>query len=457
MIAFWILAAVMTAAVVLAVARPLMRGRPPERDPAAYDLAVYRDQLAELGRDLDRGVIDARQAEAARAEIGRRMLAVEDAHRTADAGTDTRLGAPPPGGARRLGMAIVAMMPMAAIAAYLSMGAPELPGSPLASRVIETPAVPEEVASAVAELEAHLKTAPEDVEGWLVLARTYVRLGRADDAVAAFRRLMDLTDGDPEIATAYAEALTFAAQGMITEEARRIFETVLQQRPLEPRASYYLALARAQAGDFQGALDRWTALAASSPADAPWLEAVRQRIEETATRLGLDVATVMPDPLPPDAPSPDEQAAAIRGMVDGLAARLAEAPDDIDGWMRLGRSYLVLGEGVKAVEAYGEAARRAPQDVAVQLGYAQAMLAVSETERPSAEFLKVMRTVLDLDPDNPQALWHLGAEAERAGRAREAAALWDRLLARLPPGSAEHAEVKARRDGLDPEASGPDQ
>ena len=152
---------------------------------------------------------------------------------------------------------------------------------------------------AIAKLEQHLKDEPNDLQGWLLMAQTYTRMGRFNDSVEAYRHAVGISQGkEPGILSSYAEAMTAANQGMVPEEATRTFEAVLQADPNDPRARYYLALARGQAGDIRGALDRWVELAAQSPADAPWLPTVRQRITETAGQLGIDVASVMPQSLP---------------------------------------------------------------------------------------------------------------------------------------------------------------
>ena len=136
---------------------------------------------------------------------------------------------------------------------------------------------------AIAKLEQHLKDEPNDLQGWLLMAQTYTRMGRFDDSVEAYRHAVGISQGkEPGILSSYAEAMIAANQGMVPEEAARTFEAVLQSDPNDARARYYLALARGQAGDMRGALDRWVELAAQSPADAPWLPTVRQRITETA-------------------------------------------------------------------------------------------------------------------------------------------------------------------------------
>ena len=182
---------------------------------------------------------------------------------------------------------------------------------------------------------------------------------------------------------------------------------MLQADPNDARARYYLALARGQAGDMRGALDRWVELAAQSPADAPWLPTVRQRITETAgaarDRCRLRHAAASSRDLaersrseparPPPAPASEQVAGAadmtpeqrqemIRGMVDNLATKLRENPNDADGWLRLGRAYKVLGEQDKSVEALASGAKAAPGRVDVLMAYADALMVANGRKTP---------------------------------------------------------------------------
>ncbi|UEM20945.1 c-type cytochrome biogenesis protein CcmI [Skermanella mucosa] len=467
---FWIVAALMTAAVTALVLTPLLRARQSAAGRAPYDMEVYRDQLAELDRDLSRGVIDERQAQAARTEIGRRMLAVAD-----EGEREAASGAAPSGrGSRAMALALCALIPLGALAVYIPTGHPDLPAQPFASR--EAPpngGPPGEVMQAIAKLEQHLKDEPGDLQGWLLIAQTYTRMGRFEDSAEAYRNAVGVSQGkDTGILSSYAEAMTAANQGVVPEEAVRTFDAVLQADPKDARARYYLALARAQAGDLRGALDRWVALAAESPADAPWLATVRQRITDTAGQLGVDVATVMPQPLPPSqaqaAPAPrtapgptreqmadaadmapEQRDAMIRSMVDGLAKRLQDNPNDADGWLRLGRAYRVLGERDKATEALASGVKAAPGRVDLLTAYADALIASGgDQDTPPAPAVAVLRDVLKIQPDNPQALYFVGLDAARAANTAEASQLWGRLLTQLRPGSPEHAEVQSLLERL---------
>lgn len=456
----WIVFALMTAVAVCALLLPLRRRAASSQPRAAYDLEIYRDQLAEVERDLARGLIGAAEAKAARAEIGRRALAASTVDESSPRGAPRR-----PAWALALGSAAVA--PLIAVLLYVRMGSPDLPGQPLAARLadarVETTKRDEEL---LAQLEARLRERSDDLQGWQLLARSYTTLGRAEDAVAAWRQVRRLAPDRPEFAGALGEALVQAAGGTVVPEALALFESVTQFDPSDPRARFYIGIAFAQSGDPRAALQAWTDLAAISPPDAPWLQAVRAQI----TRVGLE-AKIDPKSLSPSAEAkaiaernaarppgeaeaiarmPDgEREQMIRGMVDSLAARLESQPDDLEGWRRLGRARRVLGERDKSIDAYAKAATLAPDNVEVLSDYAGALFErVPRAERLSADFVAVMRRILDLDPNHGDALWFVGLAEAEAGRRAAAVALWQRLVERLPAGSQERQEVQTRIERL---------
>ena len=376
---------------------PLLLRRQTAASRESYNLAVYRDQLAEIDRDAARGLLSAEQAEAARAEIGRRILALQP-------------GAPSPpmpppqpspasGGGLGRGLVVAAVsvlaVPFAAWLLYARLGAPALPDQPFAART--TAAKPTagiehiDLGEAVGKIAAHLKEHPEDLRGWLLLGRTELSLGHYAEAVDAYRHAADLSGHRADIMGDWGEAQVIAADGTVTPAAREAFEAALGDKESAPRSRYYLALAKSQQGDAKGALQGWVDLAADAPADAEWLPLVQQRIAEAASKLGVDPAGLktssgMPSPAAVAATaqatagiSQEERRAMILAMVGNLAARLEQQPDDVEGWARLGRSYMVLNEPQKARDAYAHAVKLKPDDAALQQAYAEASRAAETT------------------------------------------------------------------------------
>lgn len=466
MIGFWLVAAALTALALLPLLRALLRPAPPLEGAAEFARGVYAAQVAEIERDLKRGILSDDQARAARAEVGRRLLSVAD---EAVAGVASANAKP----AQRTALVVTLLLPLAALGVYLPLGQPNLPAVPFATRPKEAP-VPPQVMEAVAKLEAALKENPDDAGGWGLLAQTYGAMSRPADAVNAWRQVLRLTPDDASVKSTLGEALTVAADGVVGDEAVRLFTGAVAADAMDARARYYLGMARVQAGDIRGALDRWTALVADSPADAPWLPTVRARIHDAATQVGLDPIAITPASRPASAPpagtapggnvaapalSPEQmqamagmsaadQQATINSMVDGLESKLKDNPADADGWMRLARAREVQGNLDAARDALRGAVKADPKRLQAWLDLSRLTAPDDAQTQGSAEFLDAMARVLDLAPDNPQALYYLGQQAANEGKTERARDLWTRLLKQLPADAPQRPELQRRMDSL---------
>ena len=402
----FVAAGVLTCTVILLLVAPLVRRRRRAAPREAYDLAVLVQQLAEVDRDAQRGLIDAPEAEAARIELKRRILGVADAASAPDPAATDDTHAPSLARTGRTAAAIAVVVPLIATAVYLAVGQPGSPDRPLAARLAEgdlaerSKAAPEDRASleqTVDQLQRFLRERPNEAEGWLLLGRARLTLDQPMEAIAALQRASAIAPGRSDIAAALGEAIVIGAGGEVTDAARGVLSAALETDPHNIQARYYLALGDAQRGDVRKAVQGWVDLVALSPAGAPWLPQVEAQIGEAAADLGIDRAALQPTPevlalarsappaaagaaRPPDgagagaagvgpsradveaaaAMSPAEREAMIRGMVARLAERLEAQPDDADGWLRLARAYDVLGEPGKAADARtrAEAVRR---------------------------------------------------------------------------------------------------
>jgi cytochrome c-type biogenesis protein CcmH len=343
----WFLLAMMTGAAVFAVLWPL--GRRYAAPATGYDVRVYRDQLDEIGRDQAAGRIGEAEAEAARIEVSRRLLAA--------AGQGSAAPAVLPQWRRRaVALAALILLPMLSGGLYLALGSPSLPGQPLAARVNPQGSPP--IDHLVAQVEAHLERNPQDGRGWEVVAPVYMQLGRYDDAARAWRNAVSYSGASAAREANLGEALAAGAKGVVTAEAKRAFERAVALDAKEPKARYFLGLSAQQDGRPAEAAAMWRELVASAPADAPWAGFVREELARVEN-------------LPRQAargPSAEEMAAAgemdprqrqqmIVGMVEGLAERLKKDGGDFEGWLRLVRAYTVLGERDKARSAASDARR----------------------------------------------------------------------------------------------------
>jgi cytochrome c-type biogenesis protein CcmH len=391
-----ILWAALTLMIALAVAGltiPLVR-RYDLRKTRATGLDVLKVQLGEVDAAQAGGVSQA-EAEALRGEIKRRILA--------ETPPTTAVARPIPAQAMPwLALGVVAVVALAAAGLYATMGHPEIPSAtavasnsaagpgavsgagPQAAGTAQHPMG--DVTSMIAGLEAKLQQQPNDPQGWQMLAWSYMRTNRPADAAIAYGRAVALDPKNPEYLSAQGEAMVQAADGKIPPEAAAIFRRATAADPTDPRARYFLAMFKDQQGDRNGAMTDWIALLKSAPADAPWLPAVRSEVEEVARERGINIADKLPPapaappaasaampagPMsaPPPGPTGAQIAAAgqmsdsdrqamIHSMVDKLAADLKTNPRNPDGWERLMRARMVLGEKDQAAAAY-QSARQA--------------------------------------------------------------------------------------------------
>jgi cytochrome c-type biogenesis protein CcmH len=217
-------------------------------------------------------------------------------------------------------------------------------------------------------LAQKLEAKPNDIPGWTLLGRSYANLGQHDKSVQAFEKAMTLAPNDVNLRVTYGETLVASAEGKVTPEAHKVFMGAHKIDPEHPGVRYNLALEDHLTGNSQKAYDTLTNLKEKAPANAPWIKKVDDLLAKVAAELNI--------PVPPSAPaqsiepdkssgtqSPDgNQEAFIRSMVDRLAARMKKNPSDLEGWMKLGRSYKVLGEYDKAALAYEKAMELAPND-----------------------------------------------------------------------------------------------
>jgi len=348
--ALWFVFALMTAAAIFAVLWPLGRGDRPPSD--CSEATVYKDQLTEVDRDLTSGLIGAPEAEAARVEISRRLLAAADSERKP--AIQSRLG-----WRRVAAVAALVGVPILAVATYLPLGSTRLGDFPLAMRS-RVPDRTQSLDNLVAQVEQHLEINPTDGRGWNVLAPVLVRLGRYDDAVRAYRNSITYNGESAERRADLGEAIAGAAGGVVTSEAKAEFERAIALDAGDVKASYFMGLAAEQDGRTADAGSIWRAMLAKAPADAPW----RPLVQAALARIGGVAAPALSDDTVAAAKgmSEGDRGAMIRGMVDRLATRLKQNGDDVEGWLRLVRAYMVMGDRDKAKSALTDARQAVAND-----------------------------------------------------------------------------------------------
>ena len=340
------------------------------------DLAVYRDQLSEIDRDIERGVLSAEQADATRTEVQRRILAADQRIKKQQP-TDTIAQTSANKPVRAIAAGFIVLFIAGGFGLYLDLGNPTMPDRPITSRTDEINAVrmaqtaDEDRQSvlnrAVSDLSQRLLENPDDLRAWELLGASLMALGRPEEAQTAFLETVKRSGRDGDYLAMYAESLIRSNNGQINTAARGVLREAEKTDSTDPRIQFYLGLADAQEGNVGAAVDRWFALANGAPGDAPWLPMVVGRINEAALAQGIDIEGRLniaennsPGPSQEDIAAaqemtPEEQQQMIMSMVNGLAERLEAEPNNPDGWARLMQAYMVLGREDDAKAAFEKA------------------------------------------------------------------------------------------------------
>lgn len=401
----WLLMTLLLVGAAALVAWPFLR-RPKLADGASAD--IYKAQLAEIDREEAAGLMSADDARMARTEIQRRLLAATGASATLETPDMTLTD-------RTAFIAVAASLAVGSAILYAVTGSPGAQGfnhpPVMAGQMPQGMAVADAsgagggqmggvapVDEMITSLEARLTSQPNDVEGWRMLGWSKFRTDDYAGAAAAYAKAAALAPNDSETQSAWGEAISRAAGGLVTDEAAKVLEIALKADPQDARARFLLGLRKEQNGEPAKALDDWIAMLDSAPADAPWFDEVRGRAVELSKSSGIDVTKRLPAarggagetiPLSPDAARPagptqqqmadaaamppEARQAMIDGMVSRLEARLRDNPNDLDGWLKLIRSYRVLGQTDAATRALADGKIQFSKDRAAQLKLDAAM------------------------------------------------------------------------------------
>lgn len=356
----WIALAAMTGLAALALLWPLAQ-RGSAVTPQASDVAIYKDQLAEIDRDLERGLIARSEAQAARIEVSRRLIEADEGEK---AEKDRQPAERAPSGRRRFAACVVLVaVPLLSLGLYAYLGSPSSPDQPLAARLdgnIENASLDE----LVARVEAKLAENPEDGRGWELMAQIYLRQQRFEDAKQAYANALRLLGSTAEREANFGVAVVAAADRMVTADAKAAFQRALKLDPKEFRSAYFLGLAKEQDGDKNGAIEAWRALIPDNPNAADFLRQEIARVggppKSAPDGAGPDAAARGPsqdDVKAAQAMTPEERGKMIQGMVSGLSERLKSQGGSPEEWMKLIKAYSVLGQADNARTALADARR----------------------------------------------------------------------------------------------------
>jgi cytochrome c-type biogenesis protein CcmH len=372
----WIALVVLAAGAGALVALPFLRTREQAATPTT-NVEIYEGQLADVARDQAAGEVDEATAPALRVELQRRIL--EAPPEPVAAAASARLD--------RVTAGVVAtVVVLGSAVLYAATGEPDArSAAPQAAGASAQMQNLPDVDTLIERLRARLEREPADATGWRMLGWSYFATDRFDEAVSAYRNAVNIAPDTAEFQSGYGEALTAANGGTVSSDARAAFRRALASDAGDERARYYLARAKAQSGNVRGAIDDWIAALGDAAADSPWAPRMRADAEAAARTAGVDVRGRLPaiapgdlgpaaqaPPLSPGAiaeanqQSPEARQQMINGMVDGLEQRLADNPRDAEGWVRLMRSRMVLGQPERANAALERALAAFANDRAAQ-------------------------------------------------------------------------------------------
>ena len=388
----------------------------------------------------------------------RRRRDEAEAVETGEPTTITARKTPP--GTRRAALALGSLVLAGSLGIYLVLGRADLPAQPLADRAAEIAAATSAADEAADDRRAALETArreaataPDDIGAWLRLAMAAAAAGESSSEINALGQAERLTGGDPAIRAMRAEAMARAADGQVTIPVRELVADILAENPGEPRAMFLSGLAAYQDEDYAAAVAIWQQLQSLSAPDAPWMVLLAENIADAARAGGIRLEETAPGP---DADqiaaaakmSDEDRAAMIEGMVEGLAARLAEDPSDAAGWQRLARAYEVMGRTADAQTALIGAADARAGEAALQISALEHMV-VNQLEADFADAgTRLLSRLEERAPDRPETLYIRGHFARLNGDPDTARRLWQSLLDRIPQDAPIAVQLRAAIDAL---------
>lgn len=431
----WIVIAILVALASLVLILPFFRKTDLQDTESAQGLNVYKQQLNELDADIGRGVITETEAEPVRLEIQRRILRADHAKNPVFV---------KPVRQQLVAGGIVLAVIASSLSLYSYLGSPDIPSKPLASRDIEQEKhdfAGQDLQTLVKRLAEKLQDQPDNLDGWVLLARTLSRMKRYEDAARTYLQATKLAPKDADLYVAAAENYFYLADGVVSDAALMNFKKAYTLDPLHPGARYYMAIYDLQDGRASDALDKWIALYQDSDATEPYMSLLSERIRELGDQTGRDVAQILetkkpqsnaPGPSREDMEAAAEMSAADRqDMINQMVARLDERMQnepDFEGLMRLGKAYSTQQNFLKSSNAYARAAALEPANAEPLTLQALALVQDANSKIPPVEAIEIFKRVLALDETVTEAHWYLGVSDAIAGRNDTAIAHWQKIL-----------------------------
>ncbi len=382
---FWTIAVVLTLVTMAVAIYPLLRKERKIESANAYDLTIYKSQLKEIDGDVERGLIDEAEADAARAEVARRLIGAQDAlDKESSEMRPNRdaLSSEEDSGTSNLKFAVVVialLIPLLSSGLYFALGSPGLQSQPLQLRLSKPPEQ-QSLTELVASAERKLSRNPDDLAGWKGLAPIYARMRRTEDAIVAYRNILRIEGESVETLSDLGEVLVIQDAGVVNAEAQELFQRANLLDAAAPKPRFFLAIALGQVGQEREAIKKWQELVDDSAEDAPWIPFAKNQIAALEKRLAspaegkdgnasaAESGSGLANPSKEDVQNAAEMTAEerqqmIEGMVSNLAERLNSDGGTPDEWVRLIRAELVLNRPDMAAKTVTRALDALQSDV----------------------------------------------------------------------------------------------
>ena len=424
--------ALLTLLVVAWLVRPLLRT--PTSDGISSErlnASIHRDQLQALEADLARGAINQQDFETTRDELQLRLLDDTESYEQAPAPKATGFWT-----SRRTAAAIGLSLPMLALGIYWQLGTPAA-----IDQIAKTQVDNHQMVQMIDALATKLKANPDNPKGWVMLARSHKIMGRLEEAQQAFEKAGSLVNTDPDLLVDYAELLGTLAGNNLEGKPQQMISEALRINPEHPMGLMMAGVVAYQRTDYKGAIGRWEKLLGLLPPDSPDAEQILANIADARAKAGLPATDTNKLPPVPAGAAEGMTPEKVNQMVERLAARLKENPDDLAGWARLARAYKVQGQLDEAANAYAKTGKLLDSDPDLLTQYAD--LLATRAKSLDGKPIELIKKALALAPKHPMALMMAGQAAYQAGNFAGAIGHWQTALSSLPANSPDIEPIKA--------------